>query len=33
MKEREEKGTESLFKEVVAENFSNLGKDLDLQAH
>lgn len=31
--EEREKGTDSLFKEVIAENFSNLGKDLDIQAH
>ena len=28
-----EKGTESLFKEIIADNFPNLGKKLDLEIH
>lgn len=28
---RSEKGTESLFKELMAENFPNLGKEMDFQ--
>ena len=32
-KKREQKAVESLFKEIMAENFSNLGRDLDIQAH
>ena len=28
---KREKGVESLFKEIVAENFPNLGRDLDIQ--
>ena len=28
-----EKGVESLFKEMVAENFPNLGKELNVQIH
>lgn len=31
--EEEKKGTESLFKEIIDENFPNLGKDLSLQVH
>uniref|UniRef100_A0A9L0SYR7 L1 transposable element RRM domain-containing protein n=1 Tax=Equus caballus TaxID=9796 RepID=A0A9L0SYR7_HORSE len=31
--EEREKGAESLFKEIIAENFPNLGKELDLQIH
>ena len=31
-KERE-KGVESLIKETIAENFPNLKKELDIQAH
>lgn len=27
------KGTESLFREVISENFPNLGRDLDIQVH
>lgn len=30
---REEKAVESLFKEITAENFLNLGRDLDIQVH
>lgn len=29
-KEKREKGTESIFKEIKAGNFSNLGKELDI---
>ena len=28
--EEREKGSESLFKEIIAENFPNLGKELDI---
>ena len=28
-----EKGAENLFKEIIAENFLNLGKKLDVQVH
>lgn len=31
--EEREKGTESLFKEIKAENFQNRGRDLDIQDH
>ena len=31
-KERQ-KGRESLFKEIIAENFPNLGMELDIRAH
>ena len=31
--EEREKGAESLFKEIIAENFPNLGKKLDIQIH
>ena len=31
--ENMKKGSESLFKEVIAENFPNLERDLDIQAH
>ena len=31
--EEREKGAERLFKEIIAENFPNLGKDLDIQVH
>ena len=31
--EDREKTVESLFKEIIAEHFPNLGKELDLQAH
>ena len=31
--EETEKGAESLFKETIAENFPNMGKELDLQVH
>ena len=30
---KREKGAENLFKEIIAENFSNLGKKLDIQVH
>ena len=32
-REEREKGSESLFKEIVAENFPNLGKQLDIQVY
>ena len=32
-KEKREKGTESVFKEIIAENFPNHGKELDIQVH
>lgn len=28
-----EKGAESIFKEIIAEKFPNLGKELDIQVH
>ena len=28
-----EKGTENVFKEIIAEKFSNLGKELDIQVY
>lgn len=31
--EKREKGAESLFKEVMTENFRSLGKELDIQVH
>ena len=31
--EKREKGTESLFNEIIAENFPNLEKELDIQVH
>ena len=31
--EKREKGAESLFKEVMTENFWSLGKELDTQVH
>ena len=31
--EEREKGAESLFKEIIAENFTNPGKELDIQVH
>ena len=31
--EKRKKGAESLFKETVAENLPNLGRDLDIQVH
>ena len=30
--EEKEKGTESIFREIIAENFPNLGKELDIQS-
>ena len=32
-REEREKGTESLFKQIIAENFPNLGKKLDMQVN
>lgn len=32
-KEKREKGVDSLFKEIVAENFPNLGKNLHIKVH
>ena len=29
----EGKGEENLFEEIIAENFPNLGKELDIQVH
>lgn len=29
----EEKETESIFKAIMAENFSNLGREMDIQIH
>ena len=31
--EEREKGSEGLFKEIIAETFLNLGKELDIQVH
>jgi len=31
--ERREKGTENLFKEIMAENVPNLGRDMAIQGH
>ena len=31
--EEREKGTKKLFKEIIAENFPNLGKELGIQVH
>ena len=31
--EKREKGAESLFKEIMAEDFPNLEEDLDIQVH
>lgn len=31
--EQKEKGTESLFKEIIAENFPSLKKELYIQVH
>lgn len=30
--EKGEKGTENLFEEILSENFTNLGKETDIQA-
>ena len=30
--EKGEKGTKNLFEEIMSENFTNLGKDTDIQA-
>ena len=32
-REKREKGIERLFNEIIAMNFPNLGKDLDIQTH
>ena len=32
-REEREKGAENLFKDTIAENFSNLGKELDIQIY
>ena len=32
-REKREKGVESLFKEIMSENFLNLKRDLDIQIH
>jgi len=32
-KEKREKKVESLLKEIIAEKFLNLGKELDMQVH
>lgn len=32
-REEREKGAKSLFKENVAENFPNLGREMDIQVH
>ena len=31
--EKREKGADGLFKEIISENFPNLGKELDIQVH
>ena len=31
--EDKEKGTESIFKAIMAENFPNLGREMDIQTH
>ena len=31
--EKRQKAAESLFKEIIAENFPNLGKKVDMQVH
>ena len=31
--EEKEKGTKSVFKAIMAENFPNLGKEMDIQIH
>lgn len=31
--EENEKGTENMFKAIMAENFPNLGKEIDIQIH
>ena len=31
--EEREKGAESFFKEIIAENYPSLGKELDIQVH
>lgn len=30
---KEKKGAERLFQEIIAKNFPNLGKELDIQVH
>ena len=32
-KEKDERGTEAVFEEIIAENFSNLVKDINLEIH
>ena len=32
-KEKDESGTEAVFEEMIAENFSNLVKDINLEIH
>ena len=32
-REEKENRVETLFKEIIAENFPNMGKDLDIQVH
>ena len=31
--EEKHKGTESIFKEIIAENLPNLGREMDIQIH
>ena len=31
--EGKKKGTESIFKDIMAENFLNLGREMDIQIH
>ena len=31
--EEKEKGTESVFKAIIAENFPNLGREIEIQIH
>ena len=31
--EEREEGAENLFKEIIAENFPNMGRKLDIQVH
>lgn len=33
MTEEKEKGTESIFKSIIAENLPNLGKEMAIQIH
>ena len=32
-REEKEKGTKSIFKTIMAENFPNLGREIDIQIH